>query len=101
PSARARKLHATLRIVDLHADSLMSSRDLGGRSSAGHVDLPRLVEGNVAVQAFTIVTKVPRGMNMERNDDRSDLIRVLAIGARWPARTWGSLLERALYQAGK
>lgn len=101
PSAHARKLHASLRIVDLHADSLMATRDLGSRSSSGHVDLPRLLEGNVAVQAFTIVTKVPRGLNMTRNDDKSDLVRLIAIGARWPMRTWGSLLERALYQAGK
>ncbi len=101
PSARAEALHRKLRIVDLHADSLMTARDLAHRGTVGHVDLPRLQEGNVAVQAFTIVTKVPRGMNMERNDDQSDLIKILAIASRWPTRTWSSLLERALYQAEK
>ncbi len=101
PSPRARALHASLRVVDLHADSLMWGRDLARRSSSGHVDLPRLQEGNVAVQAFTIVTKVPRGYNVERSDDKSDAIRTLAIASGWPARTWTSLFERALYQADK
>jgi len=101
PTPRARRLHASLRIVDLHADSLLSNRDLKQRGSSGHVDLPRLIEGNVAVQAFTIVTKVPRDYNLERNNDQGDLIRLLAIGSRWPMRTWKSLLARALYQADK
>ena len=101
PTAEARALHATLRIVDLHADSLMSPRDLTKRSSHGHVDLPRLREGNVALQGFGLVTQVPRGMNMERNDDRTDLIRFVAIAGHWPVATWSSPLERALYQAHK
>jgi microsomal dipeptidase-like Zn-dependent dipeptidase len=63
------------------------------------VDLPRLREGHVAVQAFTIVTKVPRHANIERNDDTTDDITLLAAASRWPARTWMSLRERALYQA--
>jgi microsomal dipeptidase-like Zn-dependent dipeptidase len=40
-------------------------------------------------------------MNMEKNDDKSDLIKVLAVSSRWPTRTWSSLLERARYQAEK
>jgi microsomal dipeptidase-like Zn-dependent dipeptidase len=38
---------------------------------------------------------------MERNDGNSDMITVLAMAQRWPPRTWGSLKERALYQAEK
>src|SRR6476659_8387872 len=98
PSARALALHRRLTIVDLHADSLLWARDLDARSTRGHVDVPRLIEGNVAVQAFTVVTKSPRGLNNERNDDRSDMITALAIAERWPPRTWTSLRERALYQ---
>ena len=60
-----------------------------------------MIEGNVAIEAFTVVTKSPRGLNVERNDDKSDLITALAIAQRWPPRTWTSLRERALYQARK
>ena len=52
PSARARALFAQLRVVDLHADSLLWQRDLDERLSHGQVDLPRLAEGNVALQVF-------------------------------------------------
>jgi membrane dipeptidase len=98
PTAKAKKLHAQLRVVDLHADSLMAPRDLSDRSSRGHLDLPRLREGGIVLQGLGIVTKVPRGMNMQRNSGDSDLIRYLAIGSRWPPRTWDSLIERAVYQ---
>ncbi len=97
PEASA--LHRTLTWVDLHADSLLWGRDLLQRQARGHVDLPRLVDGNVAVQMFTIVTQSPRHLNIDRNDDRTDNIRLLAIAQRWPAKTWSSLPERALYQA--
>jgi membrane dipeptidase len=100
-SERAVELHKKLLVADLHADSLLWNRDLLERASRGHVDVPRLIEGNVALQAFTIVTKTPRGMNIESNDDRSDNVTLLAMAERWPISTWGSLKERALYQAGK
>jgi microsomal dipeptidase-like Zn-dependent dipeptidase len=99
PSERGRALHQRLLIVDLHADTLLWGRDVLERSTRGHVDVPRLVEGNVAIQAFTVVTKVPRGQNIERNDDRSDPLFFLALAQRWPPRTWRSLKERALHQA--
>lgn len=98
-SERARALHQRLLIADFHADSLLWGRDLLKRSTRGHVDIPRLIEGNVAIQAFTIVTKTPRGLNIERNDDQSDDITLLALAQRWPPPTWTSLKERALYQA--
>ena len=98
-SEKARELHKRLTVVDLHADSLLWDRDLAARNSRGHLDVPRLVEGNVAVQAFTIVTKVPRGLNIESNSDESDLITLLSIAGRWPVASWSSLKERALYQA--
>lgn len=100
-SQKASELHKRLLIADLHADSLLWNRDLLDRASRGHVDIPRLIEGNVALQAFTIVTKTPRGMNIESNDDKSDNVTLLAIAERWPLSTWSSLKERALYQAGK
>lgn len=102
PSEAARELHATLRVADLHADSLLWDRDLFVRSSRGHTDVPRLIEGNTALQVFGIVTKAPRGMNIERTDgDKLDMITALAVAQRWSPETWRSLPARALYQANK
>lgn len=101
PSAAAVALHASLDVVDLHGDALLWDRDLLARGSWGHVDVPRMVEGRVAVQAFTTVTKTPRGMNIEANTGDSDNITLLAVLQAWPTRTWGSLVERSLYQADK
>ncbi|HEY7181717.1 MAG TPA: dipeptidase [Blastocatellia bacterium] len=98
-SERAKALHKNLRVADLHADTLMWDRDLLKRGDWGHVDLPRLVEGNVAAQAFTVVTKTPRGMNIESNSGDTDNITLLAIAERWPVTSWLNLTERALYQA--
>jgi microsomal dipeptidase-like Zn-dependent dipeptidase len=50
------------------------------------VDVPRLVEGGAALQAFTIVTKTPRGMNIERNTASTDNITLLAVAQLWPVR---------------
>ena len=100
-SERALELHRKLVIADLHADSLLWGRDLLERGTHGHVDVPRLIEGNVALQAFTVVTKTPRSMNIESNDESTDNITLLAVAQRWPSRTWSSLKERALYQADK
>jgi len=100
-SSRAHSLHQQLLIVDLHADSLLWQRNPLVRNRWGHVDIPRLIDGNVALQAFTIVTKTPRGLNIESNDDKSDNITLLAVAQRWPLSTWGSLKERALYQAAR
>lgn len=102
-SDRAVQLHKKLLVSDMHADSLLWDRDLLDRATRGHVDVPRLIEGNVALQAFTIVTKTPYvwKMNIERNDDKTDNITILAIAERWPTSTWSSLTQRALYQARK
>jgi membrane dipeptidase len=98
-SGAARALHASLDVVDLHADSLLWGRELGTRATRGHVDVPRLIEGHVALQVFSLPTKTPHGLNYERNDDRSDDIYWLALVQRWPQATWKSLAARALYQA--
>lgn len=98
-SGRALNLHKELTIADLHADSLLWGRDLLARSADGHVDIPRLADGNVALQVFSLPTKSPHGLNIESNDDKSDDIFWLAIVERWPPATWTSLTQRALYQA--
>lgn len=101
-SAEAQALHDTLIIGDWHADSLLWNRDLLVRNDQGHVDIPRLIEGNVAIQVFTAVTKSPRGQNYQENaTDAPDNITLLAMGQMWPPRTWTSLFQRALYQSEK
>lgn len=100
-SEAALAMHRRLQAVDLHADSLLWSRDLLARGDRGHVDVPRLSEGNVALQAFTIVTKTPKDLNIERNDGNTDSITLLAIAERWPIKSWNSVAERALHQAEK
>jgi microsomal dipeptidase-like Zn-dependent dipeptidase len=92
-------LHRRLFVADLHADPLLWGRDLRGRAGRGHVDVPRLEEGGVALQVFSVVTKTPRGMNIERNDDRTDQVTLLALAQGWAPKTWTSLKERAVYQA--
>jgi membrane dipeptidase len=100
-SDHARKIHASLFVADLHADTTLWNRNLLARGSRGHVDVPRLIEGGLALQAFTIVTKTPRNMNIERNTANSDNITLLAVAQLWPPRTWNNLTERALYQASR
>ncbi len=98
-SGKAFALHRQLTIADLHADSLLWGRDLLERDTDGHVDIPRLADGNVALQVFSLPTKSPRGLNIESNKDDSDTITWLAVVDRWPPATWRSLTQRALYQA--
>jgi membrane dipeptidase len=98
PSTSSQALHQSLTIADLHADSLLWGKDLL-KQSYGHVDIPRLIQGNVTLQAFTVVTKVPSPLLLEGNRDRSDTITKLAILQRWPLPTWFSLKARAFYQA--
>ena len=100
-TAQAAALHKTLTIVDLHSDTLMWDRDLNMRSDRGHVDVPRLSDGNVALQVFSSVTKTPKNQNYNSNSADTDNITMLVMAQLQPARTWNSLLERSLYHAQK
>ena len=100
-SEQASQLHQTFTVIDLHADQLLWNRDLLKRASRGHVDLPRLLEGNVALQVFGVVNGVPFPLRMENNTDKRDLINTLASMQGWPEETHKSRQQRALYQAHK
>lgn len=100
-SNAALKVHDSLFVADLHTDSLLWKRNLLKESSTGHMDLPRLRQGNVALQVFSATTKSPSGQNYERNDADSDRITMLAVTSLWPPRTWDSIYERAVYQLEK
>ncbi len=95
----AQEVHDRLLVVDLHADPLLWNRDLSRCHSTGHIDVPRLQAGNVALQVFGVVTKVPlpeRDLTFAR---RTDLINLLSVIELWPPWAWFSLMERALHQA--
>jgi membrane dipeptidase len=100
-SEEAKALHKTLSIVDLHSDTLMWNRDLNDRAARGHMDLPRLQEGNVALQLFSSVSKTPKNQNYDGNGADSDNITLLTIAQLQPMKTWNSLVERSLYHAHK
>ncbi|WP_299080809.1 dipeptidase [uncultured Paraglaciecola sp.] len=101
-SEQARELHSQLFIGDWHSDTLLWKRDLIEKHDYGHMDIPRLQQGNVALQMFTTVTKSPEGQNYDANSSEAgDNITKLAMVSLWPVKTWDSLTERALFQASK
>lgn len=100
-SDHAKALHKTLTIVDLHSDSLLWSRDFLDRADRGHMDLPRLEDGNVALQILSSTTKAPKGQNYDANSGDTDIVTSLVIAQLQPVRTWNSLLERSLWHAEK
>jgi len=76
-------------IADGHADSLMWNRDLTARQREGQVDFPRLVEANVRIQCFTVVT---RGYPIV------DGMGVLGAVRGWPAEARRGPWARCLFQ---
>lgn len=99
-TVEAHALHDRLVIADWHSDALLWDRDILRRVDRGHTDVPRLLDGNVAVQVFTTVTKSPRGQNYSENSaEAGDNITPLFMGQLRPVRSWFSLRERALVQA--
>lgn len=100
-SERAQTLYNSLDfIADLHCDALLWSRDLTKKNTLGHVDFPRMQEANMALQAFTMVTKSPVGQNFSKNSaDALDNITLLSFIQGRPISNWFSLFERAVYQS--
>lgn len=97
----AQKLHDSLIVADLHADFLLWDRDFLKNHSYGLVDLNRMQKGNLSLQAFTIVSKVPKELNIYKNTADSDQITLLAFAQHWPLKSLSSLKERALFQSEK
>lgn len=98
-SDATRAFHQDMLIMDWHSDTLLWDRDLLALAERGHADVPRLQVAGFDLMMFTTVTKSPRGQNIGENTGDTDNITPLVIVQGWPMRTWGSLLERALYQA--
>ena len=93
-SPEARVLHASSFVVDLHADSLVFGRDLLEEGSLGHVDIPRMRKGGMALQVFTIFTKAPLGMNFRYTSAHwPDMLTALGWMQDWPREVLRSLVE--------
>jgi len=100
-SEAARRLHAESLVLDMHTDSLLFGRDLLTRSNVGHVDVPRLQEGGVGLQFFTIVTQTPIGMNIDATDgDALDMLTLVGL-LRFDTSAFQTPFERALAQAAR
>jgi microsomal dipeptidase-like Zn-dependent dipeptidase len=98
-SNEARALYESLDFVgDLHCDALLWDRNLLKHNNHGQADIPRMLEGNVSLQAFTIVTKSPKGQNMQQNTGETDNITSLVIAQGRGMDSWFSLYERAIDQ---
>lgn len=99
-SETARALHRTLFVADMHCDSLLWSRNLLTRDSRGLLDLPRMQEGNIGLQCFFAVNYIPGILSTKNTPLAPDLMAPMAFFEGWPAATWFSPRERALYMAG-
>ena len=107
-STPALRLHQNLFIADLHADSLLWKENILKRHETGSVDIPRLIEGNIALQAFTVFTKIPLPyfrlfskpwLEMYFTEPAPDVATLLAIWQLGDDRKRGNLKDRALYYA--
>ena len=80
-AARARKLHFSSIVLDTHADTpqrlLTGTFDLGKRDAEGHIDIPRMREGGLNAQFFSIfITGRTLGPPaIQRALDQIDLVR--------------------------
>ncbi len=103
-NAQAQSLHSRLLVADLHAATLVWSRDLFAPGRQGSVDVPRLTDGGVALQVFSAASRLSWYGDLHRTAGEQpggpgfDLLTPLAVAQLWPRATWSSRLERVLYQ---
>lgn len=59
--ARAKKIHQEATVFDAHCDTILEvlsgKRTLGEYSKTGHLDIPRMKEGGIDVQVFSVFVK--------------------------------------------
>ncbi|MBI2171311.1 MAG: membrane dipeptidase [Chloroflexi bacterium] len=108
-SQRARDVHFSSIVVDCHADSIErvidKGEDIGMATGKGHLDLPRMREGNLGAEFFACFVHpnfIPEGRCIRRVLDMADGVKQLCV--RYPqelelARTAGEV--RRIVGAGK
>ncbi len=99
-SEQAAKVYDSLDFVaDLHSDVLLWSRDINKEHDFGHEDIPRMLKAKVSLQAFTMVIKVPYGLNFDKNNGESDQLTIPFILQGRPIKSWFDLTQRAVVQS--
>ncbi len=99
-SPEARALYDRLDFTaDLHCDALLWRRNLLKRHTYGHVDIPRMLDMHTGLQVFSMVNKVPKELNFQKNSDETDKITLLYMVQGRPLSSWFDLSERVLAQA--
>ena len=95
-SKKAQSVYNSLNFVaDMHCDALLWKRDLLKDNDFGQVDIPKMLKAKVDIQAFTIVTKSPKGQNFDKNTGSTDNISALYFVQGRPA---SSLAKRTISQ---
>ncbi len=94
-SAESQRLHESLLIADLHADTGTHLVDFSKPQPDGHVGWPRLEAGNLSLMTLALVTETtmipPIGKGRVRG------LNAMAFASMingWPVRTWFSNYER-------
>ena len=100
-SADAAALHRRLLVADLHADPLLVPRSLLERSSRGHTDLPRWLEGGYGIVTYGLPTNKSPCRESLGCREHPNLIALLSVANGWPAATWSSPAARATHMAGR
>jgi microsomal dipeptidase-like Zn-dependent dipeptidase len=100
--AAAEQKHKTFDFVaDLHADTFLwphRGSILNSTLPFGYVDVPRMLQGNVALQVFATVTQVPAMQNMETNSNITDITGLLHFAQQYPYTAWFSSFYRVIAQ---
>lgn len=96
-SHAATSIHRACTVMDLHCDAVLANRNLLKRSHRGHVDLPRLQEGNIALQVFSVPTVAPIRAGIPWIPSDADTMGLLVRAFGWPDSTYSSTFQRALH----
>ena len=97
PREEISDFHRGLFVADLHADVCLWRRDHMKKNKRGHVDLPRLIEGNVSLQFVTVPTKLVLTRRLPRFF-LTDLFFWSAMMSLQRIRTWFFVSARAELQ---
>ena len=101
-SDHAKNLYHSLDFVsDWHCDVLLWKRNILERHDYGHVDIPRMIEANMGIEGFTIVTKSPSNLNFDKNTGDTDDITAAFIAQGRAPKTWFNLTNRAVDQCNR
>ncbi len=95
----ALRLHRSLIVADMHADSIAFGLDFGIEHAIGHISADRIQLGGANLLTMAMPTELPMFYKVfERGAIRGfDAITPSTIFMGWPPRTWVSKYERGLY----